>query len=139
MHSSSTKARWVHIPDSTTSFSPGQSKAQIKLPLRHGGHGFTPIAALVHASFAASLVESAAIRASNAPHQTVQQYYKQARRSIKTFTNTLHPKFHREGVSMAEHKIVSLGQFEPQALAERPERTHKVLFQAYSDAAAHCY
>ncbi len=55
----STNPEWRHTPCSTASPSPPSISAQVRLPLRLGGHGFSSLDPIVHASYGASLIASA--------------------------------------------------------------------------------
>ena len=109
---------------------------QLRLPFRKGGHGFTPLTPLLHGSYAASLIEAAPIRVPHPHSPSVARYIRMARPAMKIFVQNLPEYMQPEGFAMRQNLPNVLRQFEPQLLAERPERTHQLLFQAYSDGAA---
>ena len=109
---------------------------QIGLPFRLGGHGFTPLSPFVHASHAASLIESAPNRVSGPSNPTVSFYRRMARKHLVHVLGSLNPEVRTRGVLTIAS---SLGPFEPDALVERPERIHTTLFQAIHGASSRRY
>ena len=65
---------------------------QIGLPLRLGGHGFTPLTPFVHASHAASLLESAAIRVQGPANPSISFYRNMSRRHLVRFLACINPE-----------------------------------------------
>lgn len=110
--------------------------SQIGLPFRLGGHGFTPLAPFVHASHAASLIESAKARIRGPSNPTVPFYRGMARKHLVHVLRSLNPEVETRGI-LATHS--NLGPFEPQALLERPERVHFTLYQALHGAFSRMY
>ena len=71
------------------------------------------------------------------PHSpSVARYILMPRPAMKIFVRNLPECMQPEGFAMRQNLPNELRQFEPKLLAEHPERTHQLLFQAYSDGAA---
>ena len=98
--------------------------AQIRLPFRKGGHGFTPIAPLLHVSYSTSLIDSAPMREPHPQHPSIDRYIQKARSYLKIFVRNLSAQIQLPGFALIQNLTGDLGHFEPQALAARPERTH---------------
>ena len=108
---------------------------QLQLPFRKGGHGFTPLTPLVHGSYAASLIEAAPIRVLH-PNSPSGRYIRMARPAMKIFVRKLPECMQPEGFALRQNLPGGLGQFEPQTLAARPERTHQINFTETATAQA---
>ena len=101
--------------------------AQLR-PFRKGGHGFTPIAPLIHASYSATLIEAAPIRVPHPQYPSTDRYIRMARSTLKIFVRNLPEQSQPRGFALRQNLPDGLCHFEPQALAERPERTNQMLF-----------
>ena len=62
-----------------------------------------------------------------------------ARSTLKIFVRNLPEQSQPRGFALRQNLPDGLCHFEPQALAERPERTHQILFQAYTDSATQTF
>ena len=113
--------------------------AQIRLPFRKGGHGFNPIAPLLHASYSASLMDSAPMRVPHPQHLSIDRYIQKARSFLKIFVRNLSAQIQPLGFALRQNLPDGLGHLETQALATRPERTHQTLFQAYRESVAQTF
>lgn len=91
----------------------------------------------MHASYVASLIESAPIRVSHPQTPYIQRYIRRARPALKIFTRNLPPNFQPEGSAITQNYPNGLGLFEPQVLAERRERKYQILSQAYRESSAY--
>lgn len=107
--------------------------AQVRLPFVHGGHGLTSLANTSHASYAASLIDSAPVRLKGPQFPNLRQYQRFARTSLRVVLGNLPPSVQPPHFSLTSS---DLGCLEPTALLARPERIHTFLLQAQHSAAA---
>ena len=128
-------SRFNHVPPSESVI------AQVRLPFRLGGHGLTAMTPLVNAAHAASLIESAPVRLSGPEYPSVHLYRRMARLSLRRMILNLPASLRPPALKYMLPLVhdYNLGSFEPETLAERPERIHKYLFQVIHQAAADCY
>lgn len=105
----------------------------IGLPLRLCSHGFTPLYPFLRAAYAVSFIEAAPIRLHGPKHPSIFSYRSIARKNISRVVGALQTPDQPRNVRC---KRRSLGMFEPEALWKRPERPHKILFQALHEASS---
>ena len=110
--------------------------AQIRLPFKHGGHGFTSLARTIHASYRASLIDAAPVRLQGRQFPSVAQYKRFARTSLRVVLRNLPSSVQPPQFALTESDLECL---EPAALILRPERIHNFLPQAQQSAAARAY
>ena len=108
------------------------AKAQVRLPIRLGGHGFTPAAPLHFASYAASLLSAEQLRADphGPPDASRQRTLKEADDWIIEFVKRLHPKFaDNVGRPLPEHNADEL-------LTRSDNNLRNVLYQVWCESEA---
>lgn len=109
---------------------------QVQLPMRYGGHGLTSLKGLLYASHASSLIEAAPIRLSGPQLPSVAFYRQMASRPLLVVGRNLPASTHPPNAAPDPQDPTNLGWLDPHRLAERPERTHNILFQAHHEASA---
>lgn len=91
---------------------------------------------LAHASHAASLLDAAPVRIPHSGSPALPHYQDMARPALRVVATKVPAKFRPRNF----HPLLNdLGPLEPEALALRPERTHKYLFQALQEGATHTF
>ena len=101
-----------------------------------GGNGFPSISMLAHASHAASRLDAAPVRIPHSGSPALPHYQDMARPTLRVVDTKVPAKFQ----PLNFYPLLNdLGTLEPEALALRPERTHKYLFQALNEGAAHTF
>ena len=97
---------------------------QTSLPFRLGVHGFIAMHPLVNASYASSIITSAPHRLQVQDDSHLTHYRRSARPYLRTLMRDLPPTDRLPAYSMSRSasEDYPLGQYEPTALANRPEK-----------------
>ena len=91
---------------------------------------------LAHTSHAASLLDAAPVRIPHSRSPALPHYPDMARLALRVVATKVPAKFQPRNSHPLLH---TLGRLEPKAFALRPEHTHRYLFQALHEGAAHAF
>lgn len=113
-----------------------QASRQLTLRLRDGGHGFTSLQRLAHASYAASIIESSTLRIQDPEHPSYEFYRRNARRAMHYEATRPNPNLLPDGY--IPH-FSPLGCIAAEALFAGPERPFRYLYQELHSFSERCF